>query len=767
MKVDVLGVQIDALPKNELLKQIEKSLLANRQIFLTTPYSESLVAAQRDDEFRRMLNSSDFVLPDGVGVLWAANYLNRGGKYGFLRELWALAASLGALIFRPGRIRMPIPEKISGSELIRDLSEMAERNGWSVFLLGGFGDTGAAAARTLQTNFPRLKLAGTYAGSPAEAGTVRRVNESGADFLFVAYGPRAQEEWIVKNRGNLSSKLLIGVGGTFDYLAGKRPYRPKKWALRGLEWLWRLLTQPWRAGRIFRGVFGLIYYAFRAKLEGEIEARGSAPRLCANHEHPSVLVFCKIFRYNSGMKVKVRFAPSPTGFLHIGGLRTALFNFLFARKNQGGFALRIEDTDRNRTVKGATENIIETLRLFHLDFDEGPVYQSARLDLYRDYAQMLLQSGSAYRCYCSQERIDELKKQAEAAKLPFRYDKHCLFHPDQSGPSYVIRQNVPEEGTTEFEDLVHGKISVENRRLDDGVLVKSDGYPVYNFANVIDDHLMEITHVIRGEEFIPSTPKHILLYRSLGWEPPLFAHLPLILDTNRKKLSKRLGEVAVKEYMQKGYLPEALLNFIALLGWNPKTKKELFTLAELTSEFSLDKINRAGAVFDTAKLNWFNNHYVQQKKPSELLALVKTHFAVPVDQYPENFLKKIVEIEQSRLNVLSEIGERTRYFFAEPEYEPKLLGWKQMTGSEIKKSLEVSEQLIKSATNHAKQQELQDDFFAKIGTGDKGAILWPLRVALTGQKATPGPFEIMAAFFELPNGREILLRRIRTAIARL
>src|SRR3989344_2034407 len=327
-------------------------------------------------------------------------------------------------------------------------------------------------------------------------------------------------------------------------------------------------------------------------------------------------------------KVRVRFAPSPTGFLHIGGLRTALFNFLFAKKNSGSFILRIEDTDRASEVPGAVENIQETLKKFNLNPDEGPIFQSQRLDIYKKYADELIAKDAAYKCYCSEERIAELKKQAELAKAPFLYDKFCLKNPQELAPAlsfskrggaFIIRQNMPEEGFTEFEDEVYGKIRIENRLLDDGVLVKSDGYPVYNFANVIDDHEMGITHVIRGEEFIPSTPKHILLYQTFGWPAPAFAHLPLLLDKTRKKLSKRDGDVAIKDYLDKGYLPEAIINFVALLGWNPKTTKEIFSLEELIESFDFSKINKAGAVFDLDKLNWFNSYYIKQKPLNELL----------------------------------------------------------------------------------------------------------------------------------------------------
>lgn len=466
-------------------------------------------------------------------------------------------------------------------------------------------------------------------------------------------------------------------------------------------------------------------------------------------------------------KVRVRFAPSPTGFLHVGGLRTALFNFLFAKKNHGLFVLRIEDTDKSREVSGALENIIDSLKLFHLDFDEGPAVQSSRLQIYKEHIETLLEKGAAYKCFCSGERIAALKKQAELLKQPFRYDKHCLKNPRQTGKSFVIRQNIPEEGMTSFHDEVYGDIRIENRLLDDGVLVKTDGYPVYNFANVVDDHLMQITHVIRGEEFISSTPKHILLYQAFGWELPKFIHLPLILDKQKQKLSKRAGDVAVKDYLNKGYLPEAILNFIAFLGWNPKTEDEIFSLAGLIEAFEISKINRSGAVFDLDKLNWFNSHYIRNKTADELITLVSPYFPSGADKYPESYLQKIVEMEKDRLVTLSEIGERVIYFFQIPDYPAELLKWKNMSYEEIRDSLERSKKIIDQLKISNSKKEIEKVFFAEIGENDKGNLLWPLRVALTGLKASPGPFEIIEAFLIRPGGKAEIQNRLQGAIAKI
>jgi len=469
--------------------------------------------------------------------------------------------------------------------------------------------------------------------------------------------------------------------------------------------------------------------------------------------------------------VRVRFAPSPTGFLHVGGLRTALFNYLWAKKNKGVFVLRIEDTDRAREVPGSVENILEVFKTFDLKIDEGPVKQSDRLKIYQEHIQILLDKGAAYKCYCDEKRIEELKKQADLAKVPFRYDKYCLKNPAPSAGSgsrnFVVRQNVPESGFTEFDDLVYEHIRVENRLLEDGVLVKSDGWPVYNFANVVDDHLMQISHVIRGQEFIPSTPKHILLYQAFDWNVPQFVHLPLLLNKEKKKLSKRDGDVAVKEYLEKGYLPEAILNFIAFLGWNPKTEQEIFSLDELVGAFDLLKINKAGAVFDLDKLQWFNAHYIKQKPLDELMEMIKPYLGVDASKYPAVFLKSILETERERLKMLSEIGERVKYFFQLPEYDASLLRWKNVTNEQITTSLQEAEKIISSFQLPISKNDIEKAFLEKIGTGDKGTMLWPLRVALSGLKASPGPFEIISVFLKLPDGKEIIAQRIQNAIAKL
>ncbi|MBP9120921.1 MAG: glutamate--tRNA ligase, partial [Ignavibacterium sp.] len=324
---------------------------------------------------------------------------------------------------------------------------------------------------------------------------------------------------------------------------------------------------------------------------------------------------------------RVRFAPSPTGYLHVGGLRTALYNYLFAKRNNGTFVLRIEDTDRNRFVEGAVENLIKALKWAGLDFDEGPetggdfgpYMQSQRLDIYKKYADELIEKGKAYYCFCTPERLKALKEEQEKQKLPqAKYDKLCLHLTKKevenklaSGIPKVVRLNVEENHTIKFDDIIREHVEFESNNVDDQVLIKSDGYPTYHLANVVDDHLMKITHVIRGEEWLSSTPKHVLLYDAFDWERPIFAHLPLLLNPDRSKLSKRQGDVAVEDYRDKGFLKDALVNFVALLGWNAGDDREFYYIDELIKSFSLERVNKAGAVFDLQKLNWLNAEHLR------------------------------------------------------------------------------------------------------------------------------------------------------------
>jgi glutamyl-tRNA synthetase len=471
-------------------------------------------------------------------------------------------------------------------------------------------------------------------------------------------------------------------------------------------------------------------------------------------------------------KIRVRFAPSPTGFLHVGSLRTALFNFLFARKNGGDFVMRLEDTDQSRIVPGAEENILQTIKDFNLTPFEGPYKQSERLPIYKKHAEELVASANAYYCFCSPQRLEELRKTQEADKLPPKYDKLCVNMDLEevkrkiaAGEPHVIRMNVLTGNVVEFDDLVHAKVQFSTNEVDDQVLLKSDGFPTYHLANVVDDHLMNITHVIRGEEWLPSTPKHILLYQAFGWDTPKFAHLPLLLSKTRKKLSKREGDVSVKDFVAQGYLPEALLNFVALLGWNPKTEQEIFTLEELVEQFGFEKVNKAGAVFDLEKLDWINGMYIRKLSIEDLFARISPWLPQTSSQ-PKEFVEKILKLEQERLKILSEIGERVTYFFHEPAYDHTLLVWKKGSRESTKANLEKLRGFLANldpAEFTKENLESKIKNFISENNLTTGEVLWPLRVALSGMEASPGPFEIMDAFAALPNGKEIILQRLENA----
>ncbi|MBN1325941.1 glutamate--tRNA ligase [Candidatus Falkowbacteria bacterium] len=468
-------------------------------------------------------------------------------------------------------------------------------------------------------------------------------------------------------------------------------------------------------------------------------------------------------------KIRTRFAPSPTGYLHVGGLRTALYNYLFAKKYNGNFLLRIEDTDQARMVKGADKQLLGILSLFKLKYDNKPVYQSKRLKVYKNFADQLVKAGKAYYCFCTPERLTKMREEQIANKKPPMYDGTCrdLMHEQveqnlSSGKPYVIRLKVPLNKIINFTDLIRGEVSFNSETIDDQVLIKSDGYPTYHLANVVDDHEMGITHVIRGEEWLPSTPKHILLYEAFGWEKPAFAHLPLLLNQDRTKLSKRQGDVAVEDYLKNGYLPNALLNFIALLGWNPGegSTKEIFSLDELVKEFDLTKINKAGAVFDIEKLNWLNGLYIRKLKVKELAKLCKPYLKQIKNS---KMIEKIVTVEQERLKKLSDIAQNINFFSDKKiQYDPNLLVWKKSTRTATIENLVKLEDYLMTLkeTDFKTVKNLEDKVTSWIKQNNYGVgdYLWPMRVALSGQQNSPSPFEIAWVL-----GKKITLKRINEA----
>ncbi len=453
--------------------------------------------------------------------------------------------------------------------------------------------------------------------------------------------------------------------------------------------------------------------------------------------------------------MRLRFAPSPTGYLHVGGLRTALFNYLLARQDGGQLILRIEDTDQSRRVEGAVENLIETLKWAGLDYDEGPgregdcgpYYQSQRLDIYRYHVEQLLETRQAYPCFCSTERLAGLRRDQESRNLRTRYDGLCrqidpgVAHERMQQEAHVIRMKVPPGGEILIDDRVRGQVTYPLDQIEDQILVKSDGFPTYHLANVVDDHLMGIDCVVRGEEWLPSTPKHLLLYDYFGWEKPVFAHLPLLLNRDRSKLSKRQGDVAVEDYRRKGFDSRALVNFVALLGWNPGDEREFFNLDELVREFSLERVNKAGAVFDLEKLTWMNGQVLRQLPAKEYLREARSRVAD--DPVADSALLAV----RSALDTWQDLDTELAIFratVAEPEDDAA----QELLQTEA--SVQVLGELL---TVLETLPELNTATFLKAmktvqqATGVKGKALWmPVRVALTGQIHGPELTSIVTIF---------------------
>ncbi len=473
------------------------------------------------------------------------------------------------------------------------------------------------------------------------------------------------------------------------------------------------------------------------------------------------------------MKVRTRFAPSPTGYLHIGGLRTALYGYLFAKKQGGDFVLRIEDTDTARYVEGSVEIIYNTMRDSGIMYDEGPdvggdygpYVQSERKQIYIDYAKKLVELGGAYYCFCTPERIALLKDEEGNVK----YDKHCLKLSKEeiqaridAGEPYVIRQNVPAEGTGTYHDLVYGDISVDYKDIEDGILLKSDGMPTYNFANVIDDHLMGITHVIRGTEYLSSTPKYNLMYDAFGWERPEYIHLPPIMKDAQHKLSKRNGDASYEDFVNKGYVKQAIVNYIALLGWSPKTNTEKMSLAQLTENFSLAGINKSPSIFDDVKLRWLSGEYIKAMTDEEFIEDGEA-FLKQSKIYGKYDLKKVASLLKTRIEIFSEIPDKINFLEEFGEYDITMYTHKKMkTDSEIAKTvLPLARKKISELTEftfdsvHDAMMELVGELGVK-----NGQVFWCVRVAISGKESTPGGVMEIAELL----GKEETLRRIDYSI---
>ena len=476
-------------------------------------------------------------------------------------------------------------------------------------------------------------------------------------------------------------------------------------------------------------------------------------------------------------KIRTRYAPSPTGRMHVGNLRTALYAFLIAKHEGGDFLLRIEDTDQERFVEGAVEIIYRTLEETGLIHDEGPdkdggvgpYVQSERHEtgIYLDYAKKLIEKGEAYYCFCNQERLETLKRTVDGQEI-MTYDKHCLHLTKEeveeklaSGIPYVIRQNNPTEGKTTFHDEIYGDISVDNSELDDMVLIKSDGYPTYNFANVVDDHLMGITHVVRGNEYLSSSPKYNRLYEAFGWEVPVYVHCPLITNEEHKKLSKRSGHASYEDLIEQGFISEAVVNYVALLGWSPESNQEIFSLEELVKEFNYHNLSKSPAVFDMTKLKWMNSEYMKSMEFDAFYQLAEPYVKAVIKK--DLNLKKIASMVKTRIEVFPDIADHIDFFEALPEYDLSMY-----TNKKMKTNSENSLALLKEVLPILEAQEdySNDALYAALSkhVAEKeyktGFVMWPIRTAVSGKQMTPaGATEIMEVL-----GKEESLNRIRKGI---
>lgn len=479
-------------------------------------------------------------------------------------------------------------------------------------------------------------------------------------------------------------------------------------------------------------------------------------------------------------KVRTRFAPSPTGYMHVGNLRTALYAYLLAKKNNGQFILRIEDTDRERYVEGAVDIIYNTLRQTGLIWDEGPdiggpvgpYIQSERMSMFKDYALQLVEKGAAYYCFCDKDRLEELKKIQHASGMAPKYDGHCRHLSKEeieeklaAGVPYVIRQAMPTEGQTTFHDEVFGDITVDNSVLDDQILIKADGMPTYNFANVVDDHLMGITHVIRGNEYLSSTPKYNLLYEAFGWEIPVYIHCSPVMKNATEKLSKRNGDASFEDLIAKGYLTEAVVNYIALLGWAPKGEREIFTLPELVQEFDVSGISKSPAIFDTAKLKAINGEYIRRMSLEDFCEHAMPYIKEGCKREDIDFTE-LAKVLQTRTELFTDIPEQIDFIDALPDYDTALYCHKKMKTNE-ENSLESLKEVLPvlEALDTWNEESIHDALFAlieRLGVKN-GLILWPVRVAVSGKQFTPGGGIELCVIL----GKEESIARIKKGIEKL
>lgn len=483
---------------------------------------------------------------------------------------------------------------------------------------------------------------------------------------------------------------------------------------------------------------------------------------------------------------RTRFAPSPTGYMHIGNLRTALYEYLIARSQGGQFILRIEDTDQERFVEGSMDVIYKTLEMTGITYDEGPgvggdygpYIQSERRGIYLEYAKQLVEKKAAYYCFCTKERLESLKTNDGELGASFNYDRHCLSLSQEEieknlaeGKPYVIRQFVPREGKTTFHDVVYGDITVDNETLDDQILIKSDGLPTYNFANVVDDHLMKITHVVRGNEYLSSTPKYNILYQAFGWDIPTYVHVPSVMKDAQHKLSKRNGDASFQDLIAKGYLAEAILNYIALLGWSPGGTREFFTLKELEENFTIEGLSKSPSIFDIEKLKWMNAEYIRKASPEDFLAMAKPYIVAATGEDSVLDLNKIAALIQQRTEILTDIPEKINFFKELPDYDTAIYCHKKMKTDKdnSRENLKKIIAYFKENGDVLKSKWVSSELYAALCElaaaceVKNSQILWPVRTALSGKEVSPGGATELAEIL----GYDETVRRLEIGLEKL
>lgn len=775
----ILGVRIHDIPSATLTAVLEAWLVGDTARIIVTPNPEFIVGAERDPEFKQILNRSDLALPDGVGLRFAV-----------------AALSEDRLLHRH-----------TGADTLITLAEMCAKRRKRLVLVGGSPRKTERAAVTLRKRFPGLDIAIFDPGIIDEhqvrlsEATLAGIERLSPQAIAVALGQGKQERVMEILKHKIpSARVLIGIGGAADYVSEAVRRAPTTWQRFGFEWLWRLAQEPWRARRILtaiivfpsrvawatlragrfipaaKRVLNDLQHHFSPKAQSTHTESLSEPTLAVTHQTSSTL---------EPMSVRTRIAPSPTGYMHIGTLRTVMFDYFMARQSGGQFVVRIEDTDQARLVPGALESLLGTFQKLGIDYDEGPVLQadgsitevgdygpyvqSKRLDIYTPYANQLVADGHAYVCFCTKERLEEMRAAQTAAKQTPKYDRHCLRLAAEevakrlaAGESHVIRMKIPD-GEVSFDDAIRGVIKFNLADVDDQVIMKSDGFASYHLAVVVDDHLMKITHVLRGEEWISSTPKQIVLHSMLGWTMPVYAHVPLILNPDRTKLSKRKGDVSVEGYLKKGYLPEAMINFISTLGFNPTSDQEIFTRQELVKLFELSKVNKGGAVMNTEKLDWMNHQYLSKLAPEALIEAAQPFITADTQN---DRVRRAIIVERERTNRLDEFeGKLTPYLEALP-YDKAILIWKKTDAPDALKQL----QNVRSVIAHLAPETFAQiallegavkEYIVKEGLSN-GNVLWPLRVALSGAEKSASPFECLWVL-----GQAESLVRIDAAISRL